>query len=151
MGASFRSAPGFVGVAWQICRAGYLTCCTKSICATYTRIICACCYLAMFEILRDFWGYPIAPDAEYAHARRILTCELGFVPITESCQIFTSSMFLCLSKVLLRPSSTSASWSWTYCIQYRVPSLSLLVLTGSVRGRGVLPVCKRALKRQQSN
>jgi hypothetical protein len=71
-GASFRSASRFVGVAREICKAGYLTGCSEGVCATYARIICACSYQAMFEILRDCWGYSIALDVGHAQGTSYL-------------------------------------------------------------------------------
>ena len=72
MGASFRSASRFVDVARTICKASFLGGCNQGLCATYTRIICACCYQSLFEILRDCWGYSIALDVGHAQGTSYL-------------------------------------------------------------------------------
>ena len=78
MGASFPSASRFVGVAWEICKAGYLTGCSEGICATYARIICTCSYQVIFEILRDCWGYLIALDVGHAQGTLYLDLQVRF-------------------------------------------------------------------------
>lgn len=66
MGASFRSASRFVDVARETYKSNFLAECSRVICATYTRIICAGSLQALYEILRDCWAYSIALNVGHA-------------------------------------------------------------------------------------
>ena len=55
-----------------------MTGCGEGICATYARIICACSYQAIFEILRDCWGYSIALDVGHAQGMLYLDLQVRF-------------------------------------------------------------------------
>jgi hypothetical protein len=72
MGASFHSASRFVGVAREICKSSFLVGCSAGICATYARIMCASSYQAMYELLRDCWGYSIVLDVGHAQGTSYL-------------------------------------------------------------------------------
>jgi hypothetical protein len=78
MGASFRSASKFVGVARDVCKNGFLAGCSEGVCAEYTRIICACAYQAIYEILSTCWGYSIALDVGGAQGRSYLDMRIRF-------------------------------------------------------------------------
>lgn len=77
-GASFRSASRFVDIARNVCDQGDLAGCSEGVCAEYVRIICACSYQALSEILSTCWGYSIALDVGSAQGQSYIVLRVRF-------------------------------------------------------------------------
>jgi hypothetical protein len=125
-GASFRSASKFVGVARDVCKNSFLAGCSEGTCAEYTRIICACAYQAIYEILSTCWGYSIALDVGGKKGgRSYLDVRIRFCVKSGLCNVHVIAIPLFTNK----KAETQVSLEKTFhCPRGPPPSIQLYVL-----------------------